>query len=196
MLSVAAEGSFPGPDGRGVTADTSWFEARPSVSETNYSLTIFSPRFHLQFPLGSKCSSLRPKPPGIMRQTVFINYVNGVHRNNWEQQRRIVSHASKQKRTSKKTVWLKPTHPGARDPSNWQPKDIRDSSDYLDSQDDYSFNASAAPFRGQVVRNPTCDNALSGLDPFGALPIRTDIAGVQDILQYCTSQVHCGFTVN
>lgn len=131
-----------------------------------------------------------------MRQTVFINYVNGVHRNNWEQQRRIVSHASKQKRTSKKIVWLKQTNPAARDASNWSSKGVRASSDYLDSQHDNDFNASAAPSRGQVVRNPTSDNALSGLDPFGALPIRTDIAGVQDILQYCASQVYCGHTVN
>ncbi|KAK5064452.1 hypothetical protein LTR84_000285 [Exophiala bonariae] len=119
-----------------------------------------------------------------MHQAIFINYRNGVYQNNPEQQRRIVSHASKQKRTGKKTSLTNPHHIVIRNASLNQTNDVRPSDGKLNDQDDRTLHDNDAPLMGQLVASPTSDNSLSGLDPFGALPIRTTTAGVHEILQY------------
>lgn len=127
-----------------------------------------------------------------MRQTIFINYANGVHRNNSEQQRRIVTNASRQKRTVKKATSPKLNRQADRDASVNQTNDVFPDNDDYNIQDGRILhdndNDNYGPLAGQLAANPTSDNPLSGLDPFGALPIRTTMVGVHEILQYCMFQ--------
>jgi hypothetical protein len=122
-----------------------------------------------------------------MRETVFINYANGVHQNDWEQQRRIVSHASRQKRSKKNTALIKENLKDARLVLARRSKSVRQLNDYPNMQEGENSCERSTAFRCQIPPNPTCDAALSGLDPFGALPIPMTMAGVDDILDYCTS---------
>lgn len=122
-----------------------------------------------------------------MRETVFINYANGVHQNDWEQQRRIVSHASRQKRSTKNTALLKENREGARIVLARRSKHARQFNDNPNMQEDEKSCERSGAFRGHSLPKPTCDNALSGLDPFSALPIPMTMAGVDDVLGYCTS---------
>lgn len=122
-----------------------------------------------------------------MRGLVFINYANGVHQNDLEQQRRILSHASRQKRSHKSTALLKKGNKSARIVLAHRSKYIRDINDEPDRPDFRDSCEGSIALRCQTKSNPTSDNPLSGLDPFGALPIPMKMTGMDAILQYGTS---------
>jgi len=122
-----------------------------------------------------------------MRGLVFINYSNGVHQNDLEQQRRILSHASRQKRSHKSTALLKNDNKPPRIVAARRSKHRRADNDDHDQPHDGDSREDVITFRRQTKLNPTCDSPLSGLDPFGALPLPMQMTGMDAILQFGTS---------
>ena len=128
----------------------------------------------------------------MKKSAVFINYVNGVHQNSSEQQRRIVSHASKQKQ-SKRTIASIPPRKKSQSSSNRQTalsassaKDTPERDGCLRQAGDWwSYGIATVVPDQWSVSLPTKDRILSGngLDPFDTLPIPV-AAGVTHILEY------------
>lgn len=129
-----------------------------------------------------------------MRATVFINYVDGIHHNDIEQQRQILTHASRQKGPRKE--------PGVRKTKSSRERIVpADLTRYIGirkqcprfQDDSCRCDLDAHPELEGHAANlwPRCDGAIKGVgfDPFDALP-SSDMPGLHMVVEYGMSASH------